>query len=60
MQTSTVDEEYEFGYSYPLGESEGQHYDDGFSPDLTPEQMLRLRIFGGDYFNSVPDEFPAE
>jgi hypothetical protein len=53
-----VDEAYQTGYSYTLTEPEGENFDAEFTPDLTPSQMLKLGIFGGDYFNEVPDEFP--
>lgn len=53
-----VDEEYQQGYEYELSESIGNNFDPGFNPDLTPEEMLSLGIFGGDYFVEVPNEFP--
>ncbi len=55
-----VDENYQTGYSYILTEPMGQHFDVSFMPNLTPGEMLHLGIFGGDYFNSVPAEFPAD
>jgi hypothetical protein len=55
-----VDENYQTGYSYPLTEPVGKHFDESFTPDLTPSQMLHAGIFGGDYFNEIPAEFPAE
>lgn len=58
MKTVTVNEEYQSGYSYTLSEPMGKNFDPDFTPDLTPEQMLQLGIFGGDYFASVPHEFP--
>ena len=29
-----------------------------FNPDLTPQQMLELGVFGGAYFDGQVDEFP--
>ena len=34
-------------------------FDDSFTPDLTPKQMLELGVFGGAYFDDS-SEFPAE
>lgn len=55
-----VHEQYQTGYTYECTEPEGKHFAPHFTPDLTPKQMLQLGIFGGDYFNEVPKEFPAE
>lgn len=30
-----------------------------FKPQVTPQEMLELGIFGGLYFDEIPDEFPA-
>lgn len=59
MRTITVDETYQHGYSYSLTAPEGQQFDPEFRPELTPAQMLKLGIFGGDYFQEIPREFPA-
>ena len=55
-----VNDYYQHGYSYSLSEPEGQHFDPDFTPDLTPAEMLRFGIFGGNYFKKIPDEFPKE
>ena len=55
-----VDEDYQIGYEYELVCDPGKNFDSEFTPDLTPEQMLKLGIFGGNYFNKVPKEFPRE
>ena len=60
MQTVKVNEKYQNGYSYVLNEPEGKHFHSDFKPELTPSEMLRAGIFGGDYFNEVPSEFPPE
>ncbi len=60
MRRIIVDEPYQSGYSYTLSRPVGKDFDPGFSPDLTPSEMLHLGIFGGDYFTQVPREFPAE
>ncbi len=55
-----VHEQYQTGYSYELQEKAGQGFAVDFSPSLTPKQMLQFGVFGGDYFNEVPNEFPAD
>lgn len=32
--------------------------DSRFQPDLTPQEMLELGVFGGLYFSDMPKEFP--
>lgn len=60
MQAVIVDEDYQTGYTYTLEEAQGKHFNSEFKPDLNPKQMLQLGIFGGDYFQSVPSEFPED
>lgn len=47
-------------YRYTLSEPMGKHFDPVFKPDLTPKQMLALGVFGGDYFEGIPREFPQD
>jgi hypothetical protein len=56
----TVDEAYQTGYSYTCTEPISQNFDPEFTPDLTPKQMLHMGIFGGNYFNLIPSEFPKD
>lgn len=60
MQNILVDEKYQTGYQYGLNKREGKQFDPEFKPDLTPKEMLQLGIFGGDYFQAVPSEFPKD
>lgn len=55
-----VDDKMQQGYSYALTASMGKDFADGFSPDLTPQQMLALGVFGGCYLTDCRDEFPAD
>jgi len=53
-----VSEEYQSGYIYTLTEPSGENFAPDFRPDLNPQEMLKLGIFGGAYFNTIPKEFP--
>lgn len=55
-----VDETYQTGYRYQRECAMGADFSADFTPDLTPQQMLQMGIFGGDYFTTIPDEFPSE
>ena len=46
------------GYSYYLTEPQGKNFDTDFKPDLSPQQMLELGVFGGKYLNDCQDEYP--
>jgi len=58
MKTINVNEDYQHGYTYVLSEPEGTNFHPDFQPQLTPAAMLKAGIFGGDYFRTVPKEFP--
>jgi hypothetical protein len=47
-------------YRYECTAPQGEVYDDGFDPDLTPKEMLELGIFGGKYLNDCKSEYPAD
>ncbi len=47
-------------YTYQLDEPTGKHFAADFQPELTPEQMLELGVFGGNYFEGEYGEFPPE
>ncbi|MDE2001084.1 MAG: hypothetical protein KGI60_00790 [Patescibacteria group bacterium] len=46
------------GYVYDLTEPVGKHFDPAFRPELTPQQMLKLGVFGGRYMRDCRKEFP--
>lgn len=47
-------------YVYFRTEPIGENFQSGFSPDLTPKEMLELGVFGGKYLTDCTGEFPAE
>jgi hypothetical protein len=47
------------GYSYELTEPVGKNFDVRFKPQLTPQEMLELGVFGGKYMTDCQDEFPG-
>ena len=47
------------GYVYDRTEPVGQHFPEDFRPQLTPQQMLELGVFGGKYLTDCVAEFPA-
>ena len=59
MQTISVHDALQ-DYTYHLTEPEGENFADGFTPDLTPGQMLELGVFGAHYFEGEHDEYPTE
>jgi hypothetical protein len=54
-----VNDRMQQGYVYWRTEPVGRNFAPGFTPDLTPEQMLHLGVFGGKYLTDCGDEFPA-
>jgi hypothetical protein len=47
------------GYRYFRTEPPGRNFASGFTPDLSPKQMLALGVFAGKYMTDCRDEFPA-
>lgn len=60
MTRITVHDRMQQGYTYTLTAPEGDDFDPGFAPELTPAQMLRLGVFGGCYMTDCGAEFPAD
>lgn len=58
--TVTVHDRMQPNYRYLLSEPEGEHFDERFSPELTPKEMLALGVFGGKYMTDCRSEFPAD
>jgi hypothetical protein len=58
-KTVTVNDRMQRGYRYPLAEPVGRNFDAAFEPELTPQEMLALGVFGGKYMTDCRKEFPA-
>jgi hypothetical protein len=54
-----VNDKMQQGYTYVRTEPAGKNFDEGFEPQLTPAELLRLGVFGGKYMTDCRDEFPA-
>lgn len=48
------------GYSYIRTEKLGHNFDPNFKPQLTPQEMLEMGVFGGLYLGDTLTEFPKE
>jgi hypothetical protein len=46
-------------YSYSLTAPVGRSFAAEFTPELSPQEMLELGVFGGKYMTDCRDEFPA-
>lgn len=55
-----VNDRMQKNYSYELTEPVGQNFDPRFKPDLTPQQMLAIGVFGGVYMRDCVKEFPKD
>ena len=58
-KTVTVNDKMQRGYRYRLTEPVGRNFDPEFKPELKPQEMLRLGIFGGKYMTDCRKEFPS-
>ena len=47
-------------YRYELVAPMGEDFDERFTPDLTPKEMLALGVFGGKYMTDCRSEFPED
>lgn len=55
-----VNDRMQQGYSYELTCDMGQDFAEEFRPQLSPQQMLSMGVFGGKYMTDCGNEFPAE
>jgi len=54
-----VNDRMQQDYIYLRTEPIGRSFAPGFTPELTPKQMLALGVFGGKYLTDCRDEFPG-
>src|SRR5262249_12718282 len=57
-KTVRVNDKMQHGYRYELVVPAGRGCAEGFEPELTPAEMLRLGVFGGKYLTDCRREFP--
>lgn len=55
-----VNDKMQSNYHYKLTEPVGKNFDLEFKPELTPEQMLKMGVFGGKYMTDCQKEFPKK
>lgn len=58
-KTVTVHDTVQKKYTYTCTEPVGRNFHPSFTPELTPQEMLALGVFGGRYLNDCTKEFPA-
>ena len=59
-QKIRVHDKMQSGYEYELTKPIGKNFDQRFKPELTPQAMLELGVFGGKYMTDCKKEFPSE
>lgn len=59
IQTITSRDPWQDGYTYTLSAPVGAGYHPDFKPELTPQEMLELGVFGGCYLVET-SEYPSE
>lgn len=60
MKKIIVNDKMQKNYVYILSEKPGKNFDKIFKPELTPQEMLELGVFGGKYMTDCLSEFPDE
>ena len=58
-QQVVVNDLMQQGYVYDRIAPVGRQFAPGFEPQLTPQEMLQLGVFGGKYMTDCGGEFPA-
>lgn len=54
-----INDKMQQGFYY-LTEPIGKNFDPDFKPELTPQEMLKMGVFGGKYMTDCQEEFPKE
>jgi hypothetical protein len=54
-----INDKMQKGYRYQRTARPGRDFDPEFTPDLPPQEMLRLGVFCGKYMTDSQGEFPA-
>lgn len=57
-KTVVVNDKMQKNYKYTRVEPVGKNFDPEFKPELSPQQMLALGVFGGVYMRDCQAEFP--
>ena len=57
---NVVNDKMQKNYSYQLAQPVGKNFDMRFKPELTPQEMLELGVFGGKYMTDCQKEFPSK
>lgn len=60
MKDIFVNDSFQEDYHYQLTEPVGKNFHPDFMPGLSPEEMLKLGVFGGKYLNDCQKEFPEK
>ena len=58
-KTIIVNDKMQKNYRYYLTEPAGKNFHPEFKPELTPEEMLEMGVFGGKYMTDCGKEFPG-
>lgn len=59
-QRVEVNDRMQSGYAYYRVHPPGENFHPDFEPELTPQEMLELGVFGGKYMTDCAREFPKE
>ena len=51
--TVEVNDLMQQGYRYELTEPAGKNFDERFTPDLSPPELLKMGVFGGKYMTEI-------
>lgn len=60
MKKIIVNDKMQKNYAYFLVEPAGKNFNPDFNPQLSPEEMLALGVFGGKYMTDCASEFPPD